>query len=88
MLSNVYLKDVSYADNFRKLVFDIYNTYDNINIYIERSHEYQEYGRYQNEDEANTKADEIIDILTGYRIPFHRFKSNDPELIQKIIKLL
>lgn len=88
LLSNVYLKDVPYAESFTKLVLDMNREYDNINVYIERNHPYQTYGRYQDENGANEKSDEILLMLEMYNIDYHQFQSTDNELINKILKLL
>lgn len=86
LLNYVYLGDVPYAVTFTKLLLDIYRQYDNINIYLERDHAYQEYGRYHNEQESIEKGEEILIMLESFNIPYTILKSSDPDLINKIIK--
>ncbi len=54
----------------KDLMLGIFNDYRNKNYLIKRSHEYQEYGRSQNKQEAETKGNEIEQFLIDNQIPF------------------
>jgi len=55
---------------FRSLSFELWNTYDNYNFFIERATEYQSIGRNQTEDEAKQIDRNILEMLHTFQIPF------------------
>lgn len=58
---------------FGELVMQIYNSYDNINILLNRKKQYQPYGRSQTEEEAKEIDDALEYLLTSHDIPFEKF---------------
>lgn len=59
-----------FPDTFPNFVYDVFNSYSNINFFINRIKEYNPKGRNQTFDEA-VKADHgIKKILLDYNIPF------------------
>ena len=53
-----------------KLVMFCHSTFDNLNFFIERNHEYKKEGRYQTEEEAKEETKiikEIVDSLVEYQ---------------------
>ncbi len=73
----------NYYKSFITLALEIFNSYDNINFFIERTKKYQAYGRSQTEDEAKGKDMEIIHLLARHGANFKRVKGNKkaPSLI-------
>jgi len=70
-----YLRDViNYpAKQLHKFTIALFNSYDNINIFLRRDnehHPYQEYGRSQSLIEAEEKDEEIYKFLITNNIPF------------------
>lgn len=69
-----YLKDDGYLPlkEFEELTVKLFNSYDNLNIFLERdkNQEFQSYGRNQNFDEAINKDKEIRELLINHNIPF------------------
>ena len=63
--------------NFRNLIFELWDTYENYNFVIERSHPYQQAGRTQTADEAKIIDEAIIEMLNQNKIPFTTVKSSD-----------
>ena len=59
-------------DKYIDLIAGMYNTYNNINIFIERNetHSYQEYGRSQSFEEAIKKEEEIKNMLDEQGIKY------------------
>ena len=47
-----------------------HNQYDNLNFFLERTHEYQASGRHQTEEQAALVGDLIICTLDRLHIPF------------------
>ena len=62
LLSLIYGKGKT--ETFKNLVHETYDSYDNINIFIERVKPYAPYGRHQTENEAIEKDREILTILS------------------------
>ena len=69
LLSSFYAP-VEYPMSFHQSVFDFFNTYDNINIFVQRSHEYSLQGRLQNPQEADYVAEEMQRYLAANNVPF------------------
>lgn len=53
----------NYYKNFKPLVFELFNSYDNENFFIFRTKKYQEYGRNQTEEQAREKDNIILGLL-------------------------
>lgn len=87
ILSNIYAKD--YPSSFHSFCIDMFNKYDNINIFIERNHEYTPIGRLHNEEEACEISSKIRNYLKLFEIPATTFKAGDntPEIILKQLNL-
>lgn len=76
LLSSFYAPE-AYPNSFHQSVFDFFHTYDNLNIFVERSHEYSLQGRIQNEQEADFVAAEMINYLSKNSIPFVSIKASN-----------
>ncbi len=87
----VYLADDKHLpkDIYTDLIHSMYNSYNNLNIFITRSdqHTYQEYGRSQTIDEAINKDKEIKDILISLNIPFIELKMGS-KLVDNIFDIV
>lgn len=68
LLSIIYDKDKN--EDLKNLVITKFNSFDNINIVINRSTVYNQNGRYQNEEQANEIDKEIKELLVLQDIPF------------------
>ena len=62
LLSLIYGKDKEPA-SFFDLVTDIHDTFNNMNIYVKRTKEFNPAGRLQNEDQARALDDQIKDMI-------------------------
>ena len=80
-------KSISYYKETENLALAMHNSLDTINIYIERNHKYQEYGRNQTEEESDLKALEIKDFLDINKIEYTIYKSGE-DFIDGILKTL
>ena len=58
-----------------KLAISLNSSYETLNFFIEKNHEYQEYGRNHTELEADKKAKEIKRILNKNNIDYTTVKS-------------
>lgn len=69
----------SFPTTFAPFLREVYDTYDNINIYLERNpaFPYVETGRNQTYAEAVQKDRDILKLLSDENIPFHLVMSGD-----------
>ena len=74
LLSIIYQKNEPQI--FNSIVLEYFNLYHNINFLINRNHKYQEFGRNQNEQEANIVHLKIKNLLNEYNIQYFECKSN------------
>lgn len=90
ILGLVYMVDTSYDETLSKLISEVFLSYENINIFINRSHDYQEVGRYQTKDEADVLSVKIKDILRERNIQFIEIDSDavSPKGILSLIQML
>lgn len=53
------------------LIVEAWNSFNNLNIVLERSTKYEQKGRVQTEQQAIEKDQQIIDLLEKRNIPYH-----------------
>lgn len=71
LLSKYYAEKNNYKiKSFSQFALDVFNTYDNINLFLRTIHPFQKYGRLQSEDEAQKMSEEIKAFLIQESIPF------------------
>jgi len=80
-------EDCTYKDEIISLARAMNESYESINIFLERNHDYQEYGRNQTEEESNVKSEEIKQFLRDSNIDFVTVKSGE-KFIKKALKLI
>lgn len=66
-----------YPDAFHDLVFHFFNTYDNINIFVKRSHDYSLLGRIQNATEGDYVAGEMENFLQKNGVAYWSMTASD-----------
>lgn len=71
----------NYPQSFHDVCLDFFNMYDNINIFIHRSHEYNMLGRVHDEQQSDLIADKMINYLINNNIKYVDItaKSSNPE---------
>lgn len=71
LLNILYNKNKSILDeNFDRLVCNIHNSYNNFNVYINRTVAYETVGRFQNEEESNIVGEQTVRLLEEKQIPY------------------
>jgi tRNA uridine 5-carbamoylmethylation protein Kti12 len=78
-------ESLPYSKEMRKLMTKVNNSYDTINYFLTRNHEYQEYGRNQTEEESDLKAEEIKAFLNKNKIKYTEVKSGK-KFIKKVLE--
>lgn len=71
---------------YTKMALDYFNQYDNLNFFIERTHEYQASGRHQTEEEAQKVGDMIKSTLDKLEIAYTTLPAN--EALPRILEIL
>lgn len=78
-------KDLSYYDELKALMLATNKGYKTINYFLNRNHEYQEFGRSQSESESDEKAEEVKKFLKENNINFTEVNSGK-KFIKKVLK--
>lgn len=79
--------DVNNQETFHKLILEEHNKFDNLNILLQRVHEYNPNGRLQTEEGSNKIHDKIKNLLDKNSIKYHTFNSY-PENLNKIFSFI
>lgn len=75
LMSLLYVKK-NYYPSFENLVLEVHNSYNNINILLERKHDYDDEGRVQTEDESKEMKKVIENLLLKHNVPFVKFETH------------
>lgn len=70
ILSSFYNSDEMIQEELDALVMKTFNSYNNMNYFIERVKPYQEEGRFQTEEESNQIADEVSTLLDEKNVKY------------------
>lgn len=77
LLHSVFYAPEDYPVFFKELVFEIYNSYDNINYFINRKHTYSHQGRIHDEVSSDLITRKLKSFLINHSIPFIEIDSTD-----------
>lgn len=86
LLSAFYAPD-TYPKSFSDYVVDAFNSYNNFNIFIERTHPYNPKGRLQTEEESDADNIRMKDFLAQNNISYISMPASD-DLPLKVLDLL
>ena len=70
-------RDVAYNPTLETLTVDVFSSYNNLNIFLNRSHDYQQFGRNQNEQEAEVLSTNIKQLLIDHSFHFSEYASDE-----------
>lgn len=70
-----YYTPEDYVPGFSEFVKNLYNRYNNINYFILRKHEFEKEKRIHSEEQSDNIAEELLEMLDTYKIPFKVFNS-------------
>lgn len=71
---------------FHKHIINVFNEYQNINLFLERDFEYEQDGRHETEQEANALREKIKNCLKVYEIDVTPVKKPSSKIVINIIK--
>ena len=92
LLSAVYNRDPIFIANtalhedFKKLVVSIFKSYDNINVLLDRQHEYEDMGRHESEEEALEVRKMLCRAFNKYDVAYEEYPAQ-LEAYDKIVDL-
>lgn len=69
-LSAIYNKDEVLGEDFNKVVFNVFNSYENLNFFIKRAKPYNPIGRHQTAEEADEISIELEQKLKENNVDF------------------
>lgn len=77
-----------YYVSFTDLMLEVFNSYNNVNIFLGRVKEYDPVGRNQTYEEALVKDQEILNLLNTHNIPYETVVAdeNAPRTIFDLLK--
>lgn len=87
LLMGAIYKSENYLENFVPLVLEQFNTYNNLNIVLERNHKFDPQGRVHNEAQSNKVRSQMLDFLKEHNIPFHKFQTHK-DINKEIVKFI
>lgn len=91
LLSIIYNQDRSLGESFNQVVYNVFNSFNNLNYIINRIKEYNPIGRFQTEEQSNDKHNEILKMLCNYKINYKTYngcKSNYDFIVYDILNKL
>lgn len=78
LLLSAFYAPRAYPPSYRRLVLDMFESYDNVNIFVRRSHAYKPEGRIQREERhADRLAEQIEAFLAGLGFPYISMSASD-----------
>jgi nicotinamide riboside kinase len=87
LLHSAFYAPENYPVYFKDLVFEIFNSYDNINFLIKRRHPYSFNGRLHNEEKSDLVAKKLPAFLINHNITYTEIYS-DEDIRKKIFEPL
>ena len=91
LLSILYNQTPILGENFNQLVYDVFNSYNNINYLIRRTKPYNPSGRMQTEEESNALAQPMVDLLTNWNVPYSNISGDIDgydQIVNEILQLV
>ncbi len=86
LLSNIYRTDGMLYE-FKEFVFSLFNSYDNVNLLINRVKPYVEAGRNQTADESDEIGEKIKSLLDSENY-FYNLIDGDENATKKILEMI
>lgn len=87
-LSLLYNQDANLGEDFNKVVMKVFNSFNNLNYYINRTKPYNPKGRLQNEKESDELVSPLKNLLTINKIKYNEYNgelSDYNKIVEDII---
>lgn len=69
-------ENVIFNETLKRLTIEIFNSYDNVNFFLNRTHLYQNYGRIHGEDHSNQLSVNIKNALIQHEQSFIEYNTH------------
>lgn len=86
-LAPIYAKPEYMPEYFEKLTHEVFDSYNNLNIYLNRTKPFSPIGRHHTEEESRQKDEEILDMLDKYKYEYWCVNA-DRHAKDKILKII
>lgn len=71
LLNKAYVPEDYFPETYKRFVDDLFDSYDNVNVFLKRDKPYHQVGRRQTETEARAIDDQVLGLLTDGGHEFH-----------------
>ena len=88
LLSDYYNHNDRWGKEFSALAQKLFEDYDNLNFFVERSKPYNPAGRFQNEKESDDVGDSMRDYLEANHIPYTTISGDEKGYMQAFYLIL
>ena len=91
LLSIFYNKTPILGEHFNYVVYDVFNSYNNMNYLIHRTKPYNPSGRMQTEEESNALAQPMVDLLTNWNVPYSNISGDIDgydQIVSEVLQLV
>lgn len=76
LIMNMVYAPKNYLPSFKSIVLEQFNSYQNINILLQRNHDFDSEGRIHNESQAHGVREELVNILEENNIDYVVMKTH------------
>lgn len=80
LLSCIYANTSSYYDQFNPLVINVWDSYDNINILVNRTHPFEQQGRVHSESQSVDINNQLKHLLMELNVDFIYVNSDNIDI--------
>ncbi len=70
LLSAFYNTSKTLGEPFNEMVLEVFQSYNNINLYVKRDKPYNPVGRLQTQSQSDAMAVEMVDMLKKYNVQY------------------
>jgi hypothetical protein len=76
-----------YFNSFKQLVVEVYSSFTNLNVFINRVKKYEQYGRDRTEEESNIISNNIMTLLDENKLDYIIVDGDNdaPDIIKKVL---
>lgn len=91
LLSSFYNNQPELGENFDKMCLDVFNSFDNYNVFLYRTKPYNPAGRFQTEEESDALVQPMKDMLDKFGVTYCQYSGDEAgynAIVNTIIKIL
>lgn len=77
LLSILYNNDLTLGEDFNKVVYNVFNSYNNRNYLLYRVKPYNPIGRHQTEAESDALQEPLADLLKYYNVNYNLYAGDE-----------